>query len=54
MNNTCVNIKAVFGTGVRAPEPHPAITAVPGDTPAPVKRTIIRLDLCRWYTSGFE
>lgn len=49
-----MNIKIVFGCGVRAPDLHPVIMAVSGDTPSPVKHTLIRLDLCRWYTSGFE
>ena len=49
-----MNIKIVFGCGVRAPDPHPVIMAVSGDTPSPVKRTYIRLDRCLWYTSGFK
>lgn len=45
----------IFGPGVTAPDLHRRlIMAIPGDTSAPVKRTIFAHDLTPWHTSGFR
>lgn len=47
-------MNVIFGSGATAPDLHlRMISAIPGDTPSPVKPTV-RLDLCLWHTSGFE
>lgn len=47
-------MNVIFGPGVTAPDlHHRMISAIPGDTPSPVKPTT-RLDLCPWHTSGFK
>lgn len=47
-------MNVIFGPGVSAPVYHPSMTlAIPAITPSQVEQQI-RLDLCRWYTSGFK
>ena len=46
-------MSVIFGNGVPAPSPRLSISAVPAFTPTDVRQPI-RLDLCQWYTAGFE